>query len=639
MAENIITYILDLQENITGKLKQIGISNEQQLSSWAKVQKQVNSANNTMQNMGNSIGSMNERIAALKAQKEWIPASNHAAIRATNHEIQKLEREITKLNTLDGGKMKKWFGDLKSSIPAFVNPLTASIAGIGKVIKTGMDAEVQKVNLKTLFQGDEKAAAQFYDKISQYAIKTPYEKTDLIEGQKTMMSFGISAEKSFNTLQNIGDIAMGDSQKMQALTLAFSQATSSGKLQGQDLMQMINAGFNPLQVISERTGESISSLKDKMSKGKISAENLSQAFRWATDSQGLFYKGAEKASQTLSGKFSNLMDSFSEMAINLYDKVLSPLINPIMDFINLVVNGVSEGIDKLINGFKDGNPVMIALAGAIGAITAAYILHTGWQKILAAKTLIVTFFKSGEAAAWWAATVPMLITVGVIAAIIAAIVAVIAAIVYCVKHVTGWGDVWDATVSFMKNTFYAYVEAVKLYFTTLVNGIMIGIDKIKLGWYKFKEAMGIGDSSENQAAIAKINADVEARQNTIIDGAKKVADYANKAKHSFDGVSLKTDGTSIGEFIGGATKKLGINGRLQNSVSGGDKKENKTGKATNEAIATGGTRNTTINIKIDDMIKQVVFNGTVSENVPEIERKFAEALYRVLGVAETSTAA
>jgi len=148
--------------------------------------------------------------------------------------------------------------------------------------------------------------------------------------------------------------------------------------------------------------------------------------------------------------------------------------------------------------------------------------------------------------------------------------------------------------------------------------------------------MGIGDSSENQAAIAKINADVEARQKAIIDGAKKVADYANKAKNSFDGVSIKTDGTTLSEFIGGATKKLGINTDLQNAVGGGNSKGDGTGNATNEAIATGGTRNTTINIKIDDMIKQVIFNGTVSENVQEIERKFAEALYRVLGMAEVS---
>lgn len=97
MAENILTYVLNLQDNISDKLKRIGINNEQQLDTWAKVQRQVNGATQTMQNMGRSIGSMNERIAALRAQREWIPASNREAIRATNHEIQRLEREVRKL--------------------------------------------------------------------------------------------------------------------------------------------------------------------------------------------------------------------------------------------------------------------------------------------------------------------------------------------------------------------------------------------------------------------------------------------------------------------------------------------------------------------------------------------------------------
>jgi len=97
MADNIITYVLNLQDNISAKLKRIGINNEQQLDTWARVQQQVNEPSRTMQKVGRSIGSMNERIAALRAQREWIPASNREAIRATNHEIQRQEREIVVL--------------------------------------------------------------------------------------------------------------------------------------------------------------------------------------------------------------------------------------------------------------------------------------------------------------------------------------------------------------------------------------------------------------------------------------------------------------------------------------------------------------------------------------------------------------
>ena len=141
----------------------------------------------------------------------------------------------------------------------------------GGLTEAGSAAELQLMNLKTLFGGNADAAADMYERISDYGKVTPYDKAGLLEAQRTMMSFGLSGEAAFSTLKQIGDIAMGDSQKMQSLALAFAQMSSTGKLTGQDLMQMINAGFNPLNEISKLTGKSVGELKEEMSKGAISA--------------------------------------------------------------------------------------------------------------------------------------------------------------------------------------------------------------------------------------------------------------------------------------------------------------------------------------------------------------------------------
>ena len=101
-------------------------------------------------------------------------------------------------------------------------------------------------------------------------------------------------------------------------------------------------------------------------------------------------------------------------------------------------------------------------------------------------------------------------------------IALIGVITYLCYKIEGWGSLWDGVVGFMKYAFMAYVDFVKLYFNALVNWIMIGVDKIKLKWYEFKEALGLGDSSENQAAIKQITADMEERQKAISDGADKV---------------------------------------------------------------------------------------------------------------------
>jgi tape measure domain-containing protein len=625
-------------------MKTIRIENDRQLAVWANVQRAVNAASETTSKMGVSIGSLRERIEALRAQKEWIPASNMEAIRATNHEIENLESTMNRLNNLDGGAFKGWINDIKSAIPGFVNPLTAIIAGVGQTIRSGMAAEMQKSNLETLFLGDVQAASEMYNRISDYAIKSPYDAAGLIENQTMMMQFGQSAEESFDMLRMIGDVAMGNTGKMQQLTLAFSQMSSVGKLIGNDLRQMATAGFNPLEEISKKTGESMTSLMERMGKGEISTAAITEAFRTATSEQGRFFQGAERGNQTLQGKLNSLMESLTLMATKVYDKVFAPILKPMVDFANNVLMGVYDTFSVFFGLLQSGSPAAMIFAGAIASITAALVAYNIWQALVAKWTQIVTFLKSGEAAAWWAATIPMLATVGIIAAIIAAVAAVTAAIVYCVKHVSGWGTLWDGTVNFMKNSLMIFVSAAELYFNTLVNGLMIGLDKIRLGWYKFKEAVGLGDSNENQKAITQINADITERQQKILDSARKVADYANAAKHSFDNVKLTTDGTSLGQFMNPFKQKTpesgGANMALREAVNAPMNAQRNgfltpTGgeSPANSNIATGGARNTQITINLGKFFENMILNGGAKADGEETERRFAEMMNRVLMIA------
>ena len=158
--------------------------------------------------------------------------------------------------------LSKGFTEMHNAVNV-VRDITDAFGGITQV---GANAELQLINMKTLFGGNAEAAQEMYDRISEYGKMTPYDKAGLIDAQKTMMSFGMSGEQAFSTLKQIGDIAMGDSQKMQSLSLAFAQMHSTGKLTGQDLMQMINAGFNPLNEISKTTGKSV---------GQINIEHVS----------------------------------------------------------------------------------------------------------------------------------------------------------------------------------------------------------------------------------------------------------------------------------------------------------------------------------------------------------------------------
>ena len=112
---------------------------------------------------------------------------------------------------------------------------------------------------------------------------------------------------------------MGDSGKMQSLSLAFAQMSSTGKLTGQDLMQMVNAGFNPLQEISKQTGKSVADLKKEMEKGAVSVGMVEAAFQSATSEGGLFHNAIAEASETTAGKMAAIQDTIEEVKVAIFN--------------------------------------------------------------------------------------------------------------------------------------------------------------------------------------------------------------------------------------------------------------------------------------------------------------------------------
>ncbi|MBQ5958993.1 MAG: hypothetical protein IJL44_07405 [Bacteroidales bacterium] len=71
-----------------------------------------------------------------------------------------------------------------------------------------------------------------------------------------------------------------------------------------------------------------------------------------------------------------------------------------------------------------------------------------------------------------------------------------------------------------------------------------------------------------------------------------------------------------------------------NSFSGDEFVKN-AGK-TAETVATGGTRNTTVNINLGKMVESINFNGGYEQNEQDMEQRLAAMLSRILGMAEAT---
>ena len=625
---NILEYTLTLKDFVSAKLQKIGINNDIMLEKFAELEKVQAKVSRGFTQMGTSVHTLQQKIALLKAERDLLPIGSLSAIRKYNSEINHLEKSVSRLQTLNGSKLKTWFSEALNSLPGIAtNPLILAGAVIGGSIKKGMEADLQQTNITTLLKGDVEKAKALYAQLSDYGVKTPYDKAGLIEAQKTMMSFGLSSEFAFGKLKNIGDIAMGDAQKMKSLSLAFAQATSAGKLQGQDLMQMINAGFNPLQVISERTGESMAMLKERMSKGGISAQELAQAFEWATDKQGLFYQGAEKAGQTLSGKFNKMMDSITELALKVYEAI-SPMLGPLVEFMSAVFSSIGFGIGWLIQKFQEGSPVIWLIAGAIGIFTTALILHNTYTAIATAWQNRLT---------WAVIKTNLAFLANPITWIIAGIIALIAIITYCIVGVSGWGKAWDNTVQGMKYLWEAFILGFKAHWNTAINAFMAGVDLCKLAWYKFKEAVGLGDSKENQAMISQIQNDLQERAKSVAEGYKKAGEAGAKAKEAFgkawDSLEFKSISSVKDDLMGKLGMKTESSPAPGMSPITGEVTTPTTGEGakTKDNIVTGGTRQTHINIQIGNLGTDTkVYVSSVREGVENFGAQLKEELLRIV---------
>ena len=186
-------------------------------------------------------------------------------------------------------------------------------------------------------------AGQLIPQIKELAKISPLTMSDMVGAEKMMLGFNIQAEDTIKYLKAISDISMGESSKFNSLTLAFSQMSAAGKLMGQDLNQMINAGFNPLQIISEKTGKSIATLKDEMSKGAVSAEMVQQAFIDATSAGGKFYNMSENASKTINGQLSMMQDALDSVFNELGTKSESVIMDGIQMTTSLIQNYETVG--------------------------------------------------------------------------------------------------------------------------------------------------------------------------------------------------------------------------------------------------------------------------------------------------------
>lgn len=281
-------------------------------------------------------------------------------------------QQISKAAKKEGDAIKDAFREVYKAIGIAFSAQQA-VAFVRQIVNVRSEIQALEVSFSTLL-GSQQASTELMQQMKEFAAATPLQIGDLAKAAQTMLGFNLAAEEVMPMLKAIGDISMGDAQKFQSLTLAFSQMSSVGKLMGQDLIQMINAGFSPLAVMSETTGKSIKRLKEEMSHGAISADMVKQAFIDATSEGGKFYGMLASQGDTVKGAIAQLSGALTDM------------FNGIGERSEGIIKGSVKSLQWLAQNYEKIGKILAWLIVTYGVYKAAIIAQLTIERVAILQT-------------------------------------------------------------------------------------------------------------------------------------------------------------------------------------------------------------------------------------------------------------
>ena len=292
----------------------------------------------------------------------------------------------------------KWTVSAGQMIADFAKQASSKLA---EVVKSGVDYNATMESYLTNFKvmlGSEEAAATKLSEIRKMAASTPFSLDDLTGGTQTLLQFGIAADDTTGVLQRLGDISLGNAEKLQTLTRAYGKMSSAQKVTLENVNMMIDAGFNPLNQICDATGESMSDLYKRISDGKVSFSELEAAVEAATSQGGQFYNGMLEASQTFSGRMSTLKDNVSALTGELTSGLFAALGDLVVKLNEVVVSFLDS--DEKMAQLKETIGIATAVVAAAGT---AFLTYKGYVATATAIEVIHTAATAAMTAAHKAA--------------------------------------------------------------------------------------------------------------------------------------------------------------------------------------------------------------------------------------------
>lgn len=250
--------------------------------------------------------------------------------------IGNIQARTQSLNTQLGG--------LRSTIGLLFTGFIAQKI-IGDIIRVGSNFEQLQISFETMLGSVEKANV-LIEQITKFAIRTPFELKDVAKGAKSLLAYGIEAEKIIPTLKILGDVAAGLSVPIERLILNFGQVKTQSRLTGREIRDFAIAGVPLLSELAKVMGKTTTEVTKLVSAGEVGFPIVEQAFKNMSGEGGKFFNLMIKQTASTSGQISNLRDFIGLLQRDLFNR-FKPAIDSVVVSIQQMTSFLRNNIDTV----------------------------------------------------------------------------------------------------------------------------------------------------------------------------------------------------------------------------------------------------------------------------------------------------
>lgn len=381
-----------------------------------EIKAQLTELNKALELNKQAIADTNKKAKEYEKELDQLKTAekeNGATTKEQKARMSELEKEIDKARTR-AAQLKAEQVDLKTELKETTSELKKQKSGVSGIsnemdkLKTmvtgfiaayggkklwemliGSNAEMEQytTSLEVMLGSTEKASAMI-EKMRDFAAKTPLTLENVISGGSLLMSYGVDESNLIDTMTKLGDLASGNVEKMDRITLAYGQMLAKGKVTGEELMQMTEAGV-PLQTaLAESIGVTGEEFSKMVSKGEVGIDALNKAITELTTGNGKFAGMMEKQSQTMQGMLSTLQDNISEFFRKMGEGAFGEVKSALQEASDLLAEWEEDGtLDRWAQG------VGVLLKNLIAFLKQAISVGLDFKEAIIAGAVALGTFK------------------------------------------------------------------------------------------------------------------------------------------------------------------------------------------------------------------------------------------------------